>query len=328
MADKEKINVALIGIGYWGPNILRNLVTNSNYMVKYVVDIDEDRLNKIGKLYPKLYFTNDLDSLYEDPDLDAIVIATPVKTHFDLAIRALENGKHVFVEKPMATKVSEIEKIEQISEDNNLVAMAGHTFLYNSAVRKIKEIIDSGEIGQIRYIYSQRLNLGRIRDDVNALWNLAPHDVSIIQYWLDDIEPIAISSHGMDYIQKGIEDVVFLNINYPDNIMANIHVSWLDPNKVRKMTLIGSKKMLVYDDLADNKVTIYDKGIDLDNNQFSYRIDKPTFPEIDWKEPLKVEIDHFLDCIINGVECITGPEHARKVVSILSSNSNGDIIND
>ena len=132
----------------------------------------------------------------------------------------------------------------------------------------------------------------------------------------------------MDYIQKGIEDVVFLNINYPDNIMANIHVSWLDPNKVRKMTLIGSKKMLVYDDLAYNKVTIYDKGIDLDNNQFSYRIDKPTFPEIDWKEPLKVEIDHFLDCIINGVECITGPEHARKVVSILSSNSNGDIIND
>ena len=194
----------------------------------------------------------------------------------------------------------------------------------------LKSIIESGELGDIRYIYSQRLNLGRIRDDVDALWNFAPHDISIIQYWLNEPEPIKIDKIGMDYVQKGIDDIIFMNITYPNNIMAHIHVSWLDPHKIRKMTVVGSKKMVVYDDIAENKVMIYDKGIDrmavlgeqmdFDNPvtfSFNHRSGEVFIPVIDWVEPLKIEIDHFLKCIQNNIPCITGPEHAEKVVRIL-----------
>ncbi|MFW6103555.1 MAG: Gfo/Idh/MocA family protein [Bacteroidota bacterium] len=210
--------------------------------------------------------------------------------------------------------------------------MAGHTFLYNEAVRYVKKLIDSGELGDLRYIYSQRLNLGRIRSDVDALWNLAPHDISIIQYWLNDPVPISVVKRGIGYIQDGISDVVFMNIIYPNKVMANIHVSWLDPGKIRSMTLVGSKKMVVYDDISDNKIAIYDKGIeqkavlgekmDYDNNSypvFSLRSGDVLLPKIDFQEPLKVEINHFFDCIEKGVECLTGIEHAKKVVEILAS---------
>jgi predicted dehydrogenase len=196
----------------------------------------------------------------------------------------------------------------------------------------VKELIDSGGLGNIRYIYSHRLNLGRIRTDVDALWNFAPHDISIIQYWLNNATPISVVKRGVDFIQKGIDDVVFMNILYPDKIMANIHVSWLDPNKIRSITVVGSKKMVVYDDVADNKVAIYDKGIDrmavlgkdmdYDNQRFpafNYRSGDVLLPKIDFQEPLKVEIDHFIDCIEQGIPCITGIEHARKVIAILAS---------
>jgi predicted dehydrogenase len=208
--------------------------------------------------------------------------------------------------------------------------MVGHTFIYNVAVRYLKQLIDSGELGDIRYIYSQRVNLGRIRSDVDALWNLAPHDISIIQYWLNEPEPIHVTRSGMDYVQKGIEDVVFMNIVYPNNIMANIHVSWLDPHKIRRMTVVGSKKMVVYDDIAENKVAIYDKGIDrmavLGENMdfddprsisFNHRSGDVVMPKINWVEPLKIEIEHFLDCIQNGTNCLTGIKHAEKVIKVL-----------
>jgi len=197
----------------------------------------------------------------------------------------------------------------------------------------VKQLIDSGEMGDIRYIYSQRINLGRIRSDVDALWNLAPHDISIIQYWLGDPEPVSMLRRGMDYVQNGVDDVVFLNVVYPENIMANIHVSWLDPHKVRQMTVVGSKKMVVYDDIAENKIAIFDKGIErmavLGENmdfdkpndfQFNHRSGDVVLPKIAWQEPLKVEIAHFIDCIQNGTECITGVDHAKRVVKILSAN--------
>jgi predicted dehydrogenase len=235
------------------------------------------------------------------------------------------------VEKPMARSVAEVEQIERIAKEGNLVAMVGHTFLYNAAVRCVKKLIDSGELGDIRYIYSQRLNLGRIRSDVDVLWNLAPHDISIIQYWLGDPVPVSVVKRGIDFIQSGIDDVVFMNIIYPNKIMANIHVSWLDPNRVRCMTVVGSKKMVVYDDTAENKVAIYDKGIDVmavlgermdyDNQHFqtfAYRSGDVLLPKINFEEPLKVEIDHFIDCIENGTECLTGVDHAKKVVGILA----------
>ena len=324
------INIAQIGVGYWGPNLLRNLISNYDCTVKAVVDLSKERQEFVKKTYPEIYATDELDSVINDPDIDAVVIATPVASHYDLTIQALNMGKHVLVEKPMAMKTDQVREISQLAREKELVAMVGHTFLFNSAVRYVKSIIESGELGDIRYIYSQRLNLGRIRDDVDALWNLAPHDISIIQYWLNEPEPIKIDKIGMDYVQKGIDDVAFLNITYPKNIMAHIHVSWLDPHKIRKMTVVGSKKMVVYDDIAEKKVTIYDKGIDrmavlgeqmdFDNPvkiSFNHRSGEVFIPVIDWVEPLKIEIDHFLKCIQNNIPCITGPEHAEKVVKIL-----------
>jgi predicted dehydrogenase len=329
MSDKV-INIAQIGVGYWGPNLLRNLVANKSCEVKTVVDLSEERREFVRRLYPSITVSDKIEDIINDKYVDAVIIATPVATHFELSMQCLESGKHVLVEKPMATTVEEVQQLGKLAEDKGLVAMVGHTFLYNAAVRFVKDLIDSGELGEIRYIYSQRLNLGRIRNDVDALWNLAPHDISIIQYWLNNPEPRSITRNGMDYVQKGIDDVVFMNIEYPNNIMANIHVSWLDPHKIRCMTVVGSKKMVVYDDIAENKIAIYDKGIDhiavlgedmdFDNPStfsFNHRSGDIVFPEIKWVEPLKTEIEHFVDCIQNGTHCITDPTHAAKVVHIL-----------
>lgn len=324
------LNIAQIGVGYWGPNLLRNMVANKRCKVSMVVDKSNERQDYVRGLYPAINVTSDIEEVFQNPEIEAVVIATPVASHFDMAIKALESHKHILVEKPMARSVTEVEKIGSLAREKNLVAMAGHTFLFNAVVRYVKKLIDSGELGDIRYIYSQRLNLGRIRSDVDALWNFAPHDISIIQYWLGDPTPVSVVKRGVDYIQKGIDDVVFVNIMYPNKVMANIHVSWLDPQRTRSMIIVGSKKMVVYDDVAENKIVIYDKGIDrmaklgenmdFDNQNFytfNHRSGDVLMPKIDFKEPLKVEIDHFIDCIEKGSECITGIEHAKKVVAIL-----------
>tara|TARA_B100000315_G_scaffold252258_1_gene288690 strand:+ start:3393 stop:4385 length:993 start_codon:yes stop_codon:yes gene_type:complete len=329
------INIAQIGVGYWGPNLLRNLTSNPKCNVKTVVELSKERQSFVRNLYPDIYISDNINSILSDESINAVVIATPVATHFDISMRVLKSGKHVLIEKPMATKSKEITQIGQLAKKNNLVAMVGHTFLFNSAVRFIKELITEGELGDIRYIYSQRLNLGRIRNDVDALWNLAPHDISIIQYWLDEPSHKSIKKIGMDYVQKGIDDVAFMNIIYPNNIMAHVHVSWLDPRKIRKITVVGSKKMIVYDDIAEDKVIIYDKGIDrmailgeqMDFDDpttflFNHRSGEVNIPVIEWVEPLKTEIDHFLDCIVNKIPCLTGYDHAKKVVSILEEATN------
>lgn len=326
------INIAQIGVGYWGPNLLRNLVSSKRCNVRKVSDLSSERRDFVKGLYPAVETVSDSDQIIDDPSIEAVVIATPVATHFELAIKALEKGKHILVEKPMARSVQEVEQIGAMASRQGRVAMVGHTFLFNSAVRYVKRLIDDGSLGEVRYIYSQRLNLGRIRSDVDALWNFAPHDISIIQYWLGDPQPASVVRRGVAYIQEGIEDVVFLNILYPGKVMANIHVSWLDPTRVRSITIVGSKKMVVYDDAAENKIAIYDKGIerkavlgehmDYDNQQFqtfNYRSGDVLLPKIDFKEPLKVEIDHFIDCINGDTECITGIDHAKKVVGILSA---------
>lgn len=321
-------------MGYWGPNLLRNLMESPKFQVDKVVDLSADRRSFVSSLYPEIDVTKNVEDIFNESKIQAVVIATPVESHFELSMRALQSGKHMLVEKPMATTVSEIEQIGALAETNNLVAMVGHTFLYNPAVRAIKSIIDSEELGDIRYIYSQRVNLGRIRSDVDALWNLAPHDISIVQYWLGEPTPIAVERSGMAYVQPGIEDVSFLNIEYPNNILVNIHVSWLDPHKVRRMTVVGSDKMVVYDDIAEEKVTIYDKGIDrmavlgehmdFDNPEpfnFNHRSGDATAPKIPREEPLKIEIQHFMDCILNNTTCLTGVKHARQVVSILEAGT-------
>ena len=333
MKNSAKLKIAQIGVGYWGPNLLRNLFLNNNCEVKTVVDFSNERLKFVKNTYPTINVTDKIKSVIIDDSIDAVVIATPVNTHFDIAKECLISGKHVLVEKPMATKVEEVDELGVLAKSKKLVAMVGHTFLFNSAVRYVKNLIDEGELGDIRYIYSQRLNLGRIRNDVDALWNLAPHDISIIQYWLNEAEPISINRNGMSYVQNDIDDVVFLNLNYPNNIMANIHVSWLDPNKIRRITIVGTKKMVLYDDIAENKISIFDKGIDrmallgkhMDfdnaaNYNFNLRSGDVILPKIDWIEPLKVEIDHFVDCINNKTPCLTGTEHASKVVDILGKS--------
>lgn len=330
------INVGQIGVGYWGPNLLRNLVANKRCRVKCVVDASAERREFVSGYYPAIKVTDDIDGMLGDGEIDAVIISTPVATHYDLALKAIGAGKHVLVEKPMASSVAEVERIGRAAEEKKVVAMVGHTFLFNPAVRRVKSIIDSGELGEIRYIYSRRLNLGRIRSDVDALWNFAPHDISIIQYWLNDPVPLSVVRSGVAYIQDNIEDVVFLNILYPGKIMANIHVSWLDPNRVRSTVVVGSKKMVVYDDIADNKIAIVDKGIDRiarlgrnmdydDRNYqtFNHRSGDVLLPKVDFEEPLKVEINHFIDCILNGTACIAGVDHAKKVVKVLEDSSNG-----
>ena len=321
---------AQFGCGYWGPNLLRNFSALPGCKVKYVVDVSTERRAFVEANFPLSRAVERPETVLEDSQVDGVLIATPAASHFSLAKQALNAGKHVFVEKPLATKVAEVDELSRCASEQDLVVMTGHTFVYNSAVRYVKKVIDAGELGELRYIYSQRLNLGRIRSDIDALWNFAPHDISIIQYWLGDPEPISIGRQGMAYMQDGIDDVVFLTLEYPGKVIANIHVSWLDPQKVRKMIIVGSRKMVVYDDVAENKLLIYDKGIDrrailgenmdFDNPegpQFDYRRGDILMPEVKFAEPVRVEAEHFLDCIRNSHEPLTGLRHARTVVSIL-----------
>lgn len=326
----EKIVVAQLGIGYWGPNLLRNFSALPNCAVKYAVDFSPERRSFVETNFSRTKATASVAEVLDDPEVKAVVIATPAATHFTLARDVLNAGKHVFVEKPLATTVAEVDELGKIAAARGLTVMAGHTFIYNNAVRHVKKLIDAGDLGEVRYIYSQRLNLGRIRSDIDALWNFAPHDISIISYWLGDPAPLFVQRQGMAYMQDGIEDVVFLNVVYPGKVMANIHVSWLDPQKVRKMIVVGSKKMVVYDDIADDKIAIYDKGIDrkaiLGENmdfdhprgpEFNYRSGDILLPNVKFIEPLRTEADHFLDCIRTGKTPMTGIAHARNVVAVL-----------
>jgi predicted dehydrogenase len=327
---KDKFVLAQFGCGYWGPNLLRNFSSLKNATVKYVVDASAERRAFVQTNFPRTQAIDSTATVFADPEVDAIIIATPAASHFTLAKQALEAGKNVFVEKPLATQVSEVDELTKLATAKNLVVMVGHTFIYNSAVRYVKKLIDAGDLGEVRYIYSQRLNLGRIRSDIDALWNFAPHDISIIQYWLGDPTPVSVSRQGMAYMQDGIDDVVFLSLKYPNKIMANIHVSWLDPQKVRKMIVVGSKKMVIYDDVADDKIAIYDKGIDkkavLGENmdfdaprppEFNYRSGDILLPQVKFIEPLRVEAEHFVESIKNKTTPLTGLAHARTVVSIL-----------
>jgi predicted dehydrogenase len=323
-------NLAQIGCGYWGPNLLRNFSALPQCRVKYLVDTDAERRAFVERSFPGTTAISDSQRIWADPEIDAVIVATPAGSHFEIAREALRAGKHVFVEKPLATRVSEVDTLAALAKGQGLIVMVGHTFLFNSAVRYIKDLIDSGSLGDVRYIYSQRLNLGRIRSDIDALWNFGPHDISIVQYWLGNQEPTEIARHGVAYVQPGVDDVVFLNIAYPKKVMVNIHVSWLDPQKVRKIVVVGSKKMVVYDDMADEKVVIYDKGIDLRarlgekmdydrpvQTSFHHRSGDIHIPRIDLPEPLRVEAEHFIHCVQTGAAPLTDIRHARGVISIL-----------
>jgi predicted dehydrogenase len=267
--------------------------------------------------------------------VDAALIATPAHTHAALVKHALLAGKHVFVEKPLATTLNEADELVALAAAAQRVLMAGHTFLYNPAVHYLKKLLEQRELGDVYYLYSQRLNLGQVRNDVNAWWNLAPHDVSILLYLMNGELPQSVTAQGARYLQANTEDVVFATLTWPSGFQAHIHVSWLDPGKVRRMTVVGSRKMVVYDDVSDDKIAIYDKGFDrvprigerMDFDDPTSFLLKPRagdilLPRINWVEPLRLETAHFLQCVRTGAIPITGPQHARDVVKVLQAGQN------
>ena len=320
------MTIGVVGCGYWGPNLIRNFINLSETEVKTCSDLDESRLDHMKQLYPSLLTTANFREIIEDPDIDAIVIATPVSSHHPIAREALEAGKHVFVEKPLARTVKEGLDLVRFADEKKRVLMVGHTFVYTAAVNKIKELIKSGELGEIYYISTSRVNLGLFQEDINVIWDLAPHDVSIMNYVLDS-RPLSVSAVGRSYIRPDIQDVSFLTMLYPDHVLANIQVSWLNPNKIRKTTVVGSKKMLVYDDISSlEKIRIYDKGVTVQPHydtfgefQLSYRYGDISIPKLDDAEPLKIECKHFYDCITDGIQPRSGGVHGLDVLLALEA---------
>ncbi|MFQ5511652.1 MAG: Gfo/Idh/MocA family protein [Candidatus Krumholzibacteriia bacterium] len=324
---QQPLGIGVIGCGYWGPNLIRNFNQISSSRVIVGSDLSEERLGHMKNLYPHLRTTRDYKELLANDDIHAIAIATPPRSHFEIAMDCLEAGKHVFVEKPLATATNQCEALIATARKNNLTLMVGHTFVYTAAVNKIKEVIESGELGDVYYINTTRVNLGIFQDDINVVWDLAPHDVSIMNYILDSM-PEEVTAQGHGYIRNEVEDVAFLTIKYPGSVMAHIHVSWLNPNKLRSTTVVGSKKMLVYDDISSlEKIRIYDKGVTVQPHydtfgefQLSYRFGDIFIPKLDDSEPLKIACQHFTDCIREGRTPRSSAEHGLDVVRVIEAS--------
>jgi predicted dehydrogenase len=331
------VRVAVIGLGYWGPNLARVVAAAEGGRLVALCDPDPNRLDHAAGRYPDARTFSDPLAVFADPGIDAVVLTTPADTHFELARAALEAGKHVLVEKPMARTVVEADELVSIASERSLVLMPGHVFLYNAAVRKVRDYIESGELGDIYYVYSQRSNLGQVRRDVNAMWNFAPHDISIIAHWLDAV-PDRVAARGFSFLQPGIDDVVFLTLDYPGGIGAHAHISWLDPHKVRLMTVVGSEKMLVYDDVsADARIRLYDKGVTrtriagegppaqasryetFAEFQLLLRAGDVLIPKIEFSEPLQAEMDDFLAAIRDGRPPLSHSGTGRDVVRVLEA---------
>jgi predicted dehydrogenase len=328
----DMLRVAQIGCGYWGPNLLRNLSAQSGCHVKWVCDLSARRRAYVEANYPRTKTTANWDVVFEDPEIKAVVIATPAASHYQLVKAGLLSNKDVFVEKPLAMTTREADELIDLAAVKERMLMVGHTFLYNGAVRFVKDLLEKRELGRLYYIYSQRLNLGQVRSDVNAWWNLGPHDVSILLYWMAGELPVSVTAHGVDYIQPGIEDVVFATLTWASRVTAHVHVSWLDPGKARKMTLVGNRKMIVYDDISDDKIALLDRGIDripktgeemhyddFSKFQLLHRTGDVWLPRINFDEPLKLETAHFLECVRTRQAPLTGPTHARDVVVVLEA---------
>jgi len=324
----EVINIGVVGAGYWGPNLIRNFNAIPGFNVKYVCDKDPKRLGHMKELFQNVEPVEDYDLLVQDNDLNAIAVATPVYLHYDLAKKSLEAGKHTFIEKPMTSSVAESEELISIADDKGLTLMVGHTFIYTAAVRKIKEIVKSDDFGELYYISSRRLNLGLFQKDINVAWDLAPHDISIVLYLMDR-PPVSVNCQGKANVTAGIEDVTNLSMNFEAGGFAMIQSSWLDPNKIREMTLVGSKQMIVYDDTEPlEKIKIYDKRVEKPPHydtfaefQYSYHYGDVHVPFIKQNEPLRVECEHFLDCIKSGEKSDSDGRDGLNVIKILEASS-------
>jgi predicted dehydrogenase len=321
----QPVRVGIIGAGYWGPNLIRNFNEIEQADLQIVCDLRQERLDHIQSRYPQLRVTQDYRDLL-DSQVDAVVIATPVSTHHRLAMDCLRAGKSVLVEKPLACSSLEAQEMVAEAKKQGLVLMTGHIFIYNAAIIALKEIITSGEIGRVYYINSTRVNLGLYQPDVNVVWDLAPHDVSILQYILGE-SPEAASARGGTFVKPGVFDLAHLKLYFPGATLADLRVSWLDPCKIRRITIVGSKKMIVYDDIEPvEKIKIYDKGVDVqpytdtfEEFHLAYRYGEEVVYPIQWHEPLRHECLHFLDCVQNGKTPITNGLEGLSVVRVLEA---------
>lgn len=321
----SKPNIGVVGCGYWGPNLIRNFASLKECNLRAICDSDEARLAAMATYHPLTETFTDYDAFLNDADLDAVVIAVPVRFHFDLAQRSLLAGKHTFIEKPMASSVDQCIQLTELAERQKLTLMVGHTFLYSPVVRKIKEIVVSGELGKINYISARRLNLGLYQKDINVVWDLAPHDLSIILYLMNE-RPREVNCRGKATSTANIYDVANMSLAFSDGGFATVHSSWLDPKKVRDMAIVGDRKMLVYDDLDPaTKVKIYDMRVDPPDtpheSRISYHYGDMWAPYISAEEPLRIEAAHFIECILTGKTPLTCGVDGTELVGILTAAS-------
>lgn len=324
---KKNINIGIIGCGHWGPNYIRNFDNIGGCKVKFACDLSKQHLDKIKVRFPHIDTTRDYKKILNSDKIDAVVISTPATTHYELIKKALLKKKHVLVEKPLVTEVKEGEELINLSKKANKVLMVAHTFLYNPSIRSLKRYLQNKALGKVYYLHSKRTNLGPLRQDVSATWDLATHDISIFSFLLG-AEPKQVLARGGDYLQKGKEDVSFISLIYPKNIIANIHVSWLDPRKVREITIVGSKKMVLFNDLElKEPIRIYDKRVMKKRYKQDYSSYKEfqmiikekgeRIPRIKTQEPLAVQCRHFVNCILNDKKPFTGAKNGLDVVKVL-----------
>lgn len=321
---ERPVNIALVGLGYWGPNVLRNLQELEEAEVSYVCDLRREPLAHALRRYPTLRAIRDLDSVLSDPTVEAIALCTPVATHYALAARALAAGKHVFVEKPLASSSGEALELIEAADAADLVLMPGHTFLYSPPVTLSRELIQSGQLGEIYFITTSRVNLGLHQPDVSVVWDLAPHDFSILRYWLDEV-PTRVSALSRSCMVEGTADVAFIDLEYSSGTIAHVEIAWLAPGKLRRTAVVGSEKMLVYDDTSNEPVRIFDSGADLPDPEtfgeyrLSYRTGDITSPSVEAHEPLSLELADFCQAVRTGAEPRSSAELGLDVVAMIEA---------
>jgi len=320
------IKIGIIGYGYWGPNLVRNFSGVSNCAVQYVSDFRQERLNVVSKAYPSIKTTTDPDEIINSKDVDAVVIATPVFTHYPLAKKALENGKHVLLEKPMTSTVKEAEELMSLAKQKGLLLMVDHTFLYTGAVRKMRDLINNGSIGDVHYFDSTRINLGLFQPDVNVLWDLAPHDISILLYLINK-KPHSVNATGVSHTKNGIENIAYLTVNFSEDMIAHFNCSWTSPVKLRTLLIGGDKKMLMFNDLEPTeKIRVYDTGYAHKTDEekqrvlVDYRTGDVYLPKVEMKEALHSMADDFVQSILNKKEPVSHSGIGLEVIRILEAS--------
>lgn len=323
-AAERTVRLAVIGCGDWGKNLVREFYQSPQAELVYCCDTREERLTGIQRSFPKVRGVTAVDSVFSDESIEAVVVATPAITHAEIVQQALEAGKHVFVEKPIALSLGDAERCIAAARAKQRHLMVGHLLRYHPTFLALKRLVDSGDLGTVRYIYTQRLNLGRIRRDENALWSLAPHDVSMILELFGDV-PVAVAARGASYIQEHVEDVVFVTLQFPQGRLGHIHLSWLDPHKTRKLTVVGSQKMVTFDDMEPTeKLRIYDKGAMRDYDSYgdwwiTLRSGDIQIPKVDLTEPLRLECQHFLDCVRRNQTPLSDGQDGLRVLRVLDA---------